>query len=331
MALQTNHKFVCSFLSKGRKSHMILKELQDVLVKLNGRLITLSSSTAPTESFVDNISKSNMIFIDGDLTEAKASYTLGLAIGFGKPVIALINEDLEKVNEDLYNYGVFFSYSESKEGLETFSKRILKFLSDFIRSPSRFRDLFPKTNKISAPTYFIDIDSLDPLELDNMCFELISQMGFKKVNWGVEFKEFDLVATLPKKDPDGYEYDEVWFVSTGNKTSIKSLLDFTFNEPGFFLNRLLRDYVSPNLFSKPRIRMRSDALITFLFILRDNEDQKIFERGLERSIERTRYKGGSLIRFRTWDTSYLTNLIQTYPQIAYKYFSQDSNIKSKNR
>ena len=37
------------------------------------------------------------------------------------------------------------------------------------------------------------------------------------------------------------------------------------------------------------------------------------------------------IRLRVWDQHYLTSLVQRYPHISYKYFSEEGRIRSKTR
>jgi len=77
-----------------------------------------------------------------------------------------------------------------------------------------------------------------------------------------------------------------------------------------------------------------DASVTILFVLfRKGPESEELEMLRER-FDRRRYKQehfGMSIRLRIWDQHYLTSLVQRYPNIGYKYFSEEGRIRSKTR
>lgn len=152
-------------------------------------------------------------------------------------------------------------------------------------------------------------------------------MGFRRVEWGKEFREIDAVATFSKKDPDGYEYQELWLISMGRHTQIENMLEIAVQDPEFFLHRLLSRGDLEDLLSKHKIRY--DVPITILFILQKPPPEMLEPelRRLERRLKERPYT----IRVRWWDPQNLTKLIQQYPQIAFKYFSEEARAKSKYR
>jgi hypothetical protein len=67
-------------------------------------------------------------------------------------------------------------------------------------------------------------------------------MGFRNVDWYKKSEEFDLVCELPKRDPDGFEYRELWLVSLGRRAPPEMLLDMLATEPDLFVHRLFRRF-----------------------------------------------------------------------------------------
>ena len=225
--------------------------------------------------------------------------------------------------------GLYLGYDLSKKGIEKFKYNLKSFLNDYLKNPLRFSQINPLTKKIEKPAYIIDLEKLEPRDFDNLCFELISQMGFKRVNWGKELKEIDVIATLPKKDPDGFAYQELWMVVTGNRVPAERLLETVLFEPDYLFHKLQGSFE----FSEPRYQSKIDGPVTVLFILREGDKQReYFEKEIERIESRFRSRKNAInLRIRVWDSNYLMDLIQKYPQIAYKYFSEESKARSKYR
>ncbi len=283
------------------------------------------------ELVYSEITRSDLVVAEITHPNANVFYEIGLAHAVGKPVIFLIQEGASEIPFDFRIYTVL-SYSLTPKGIDEFRLRFNKLIEEFIRAPRRFRPFFPIPTRFAQPPFIIDLEKLEPREFENLCFELIAQMGFRRVEWGKEFREIDVVATLPKKDPDGYEYQELWLISMGRRAPVEMFLEIALKDPEYLLNRLLR-YPEGLEELLSRYKVRFDIPITILFILRKEGPQpEFFEHELgrmERRLKERRYP--LTVRVRWWDQSYLTNLIQQYPQIAFKYFSEEARIKSKYR
>jgi signal transduction histidine kinase len=283
------------------------------------------------ESVYSEITKSDLVIAELSRPNPNTFYEIGLSHAMGKPVIFLIQEGVAEIPLEFRGI-LYVPYNLTAKGISEFRLRFGKFLEDFIRSPRRFRPFLPFPAKFAPPPYIVDLEKLDRSEFENLCFELISQMGFRRVEWGKEFREIDLVATLPKKDPDGYEYQELWLISMGRRAPAEMMLEMAVMEPEHFLRDMLRyPEGTEELFS--RYKIRPDFPITILLILRrGGPPPEFLEHELtrmERRLKERRYP--FTIRVRWWDLTYLTNLIQQYPQIAYKYFSEEARAKSKYR
>lgn len=176
---------------------------------------------------------------------------------------------------------------------------------------------------IAPPPWDIDWNRLEPRELDNLCRELLVQMGFQKVEWVEGMREFDLVAELPKQDPDGVEYREVWLISLGWRSQGYRNLELTL-EPELLAHRLGQDARRSSL---TRHRDGASSPITVLFILAAAPVVNEL-RDIERKREAQRLPG---LRFRLWDRDALATLVQKFPQIGYKYFSDEARAQSKYR
>jgi len=172
----------------------------------------------------------------------------------------------------------------------------------------------------------VDWDRLAPTEAENLCLELLTQLGYRKVDWSRETREIDIVAELPKKDPDGYEYKELWLVSISpNREEIP--LDILFDDPDYFLRRVLRPGAREDFASA-----YSGVTLLVVSLNDDDEVRRYFERNVVTDHRRHRLSHGSdYVRTRIWDRTYLTSLVRQFPQIGYKYFSDEARSASKYR
>ncbi len=261
-------------------------------------------------------------------------YQVGLARGSGKPVVFLLDEQAGSspflagpllLAPSSWTLGYD---SRTAAGLARLEAGLLRLFEDFKREPQRFR-LFPKLPAGRALVPIVDLDRLGPREFENLCFELLTQMGFKRVEWGEGIKEIDLVATLPRKDPDGFEYHELWLISMGLHAPLEMLLEMAMAEPDHFVRRLLRR----DIMERSKAYLRPDTPVTLLVIpFRDAPPPEMLQRGLRRLEERyAERRSPYTLRVRLWDRQQLASLIQQHPQIAYKYFSEDAPAWSKHR
>jgi len=286
---------------------------------------------AATNRTYADIARCDLIIADVSRSHLNIFYEIGISHALGKPVILISQETTSDIPLD-FRYYPFLQYAVTQKGLVKFQGLFRKLIEDFIRTPRSYRPFLPLPARIIQPPYIVDLEKLESREFENLCFELIAQMGFRRVQWGKEFREIDVVATLPKKDPDGYEYQELWLISMGNRAPAEMFLEMAVLDPEHLFSRLLRHPEGvEELFS--RYKIPYDVPITILVILRQESPQPEFFQHELRRVERRLKERPYLFTFRVrwWDQSYLTNLIQQYPQIALKYFSDEARIKSKYR
>jgi len=158
------------------------------------------------------------------------------------------------------------------------------------------------------------------------------QMGYRTVEWVKGHPAVDLVAELPKKDPDGFEYRELWVVSMGRNAPPEMLMqDLAMGPPDRFLRSVLRR-TSLRLEARSS-REGTDLPITVLVILLKNGNASFEIERMRMMVESRRKEEprSSSVRVRIWDRQHLTSLVQQFPQIGYKYFSDEALTGSKFR
>ncbi len=248
-------------------------------------------------------------------------YEIGVAQALGKPVLVLVEE------HELPALAVLpsFTLTYNPKALRKLRNDFKSVLDQFRRNPSRFSNPALKLTS-SAPV--IDLTRLAARDFENLCFELLTQMGFRRVEWGKDVKEIDVVATLPKKDPDGFEYRELWLIALGRRAPPEMIMDMMLMEPEYVLDRVLR-----RSHVEERSGVSLDAPVTLLVIASPElKSIEIFEQQLKRAERRFLKKRYPIsMRFRLWDQQHLLTLIQQYPQIAFKYFSEEGRAQSKYR
>ena len=314
---------VLPFSPEFRKTREIVVES----AKEAGFKITLAEGDPPKsmpvrEMIVGELARADCVVADITGNNPNVLVEIGLAQAMGKFLFLITQADDEisaRIPAALQGQ-VFITYQATPKGLKEFGARMTENLAGFRRSPMRSR--FLSGRRFQTP-FFVDWDRLDRPDAENLCRELLAQMGFQRLDWFKESREIDLIAELPKKDPDGYEYRELWMVSMGHNAPIEMILDMAGRHPEFLFDRFFR-------FSEGKVRLMSkDVPITLLLIvLEDVPRQKsLFE--LEERKIRAPYP--SQVRLRVWDRNYLTSLVQQFPQIGYKYFSDEGRAKTKYR
>jgi signal transduction histidine kinase len=261
-------------------------------------------------------------------------YHVGIAHALGKPVVFLLDD---QAGSSRFFTGPLFLAPSSRTlgynshtaaGLNQLESALLRLLEDFKREPQRFR-VFPQLPAGGAFVPIVDLDRLEPREFENLCFELLTQMGYKRVEWGEGMKEIDLVATLPRKDPDGFEYRELWLISMGLHAPPEMLLEMATTEPDHFVRRLLRR----DVMEMSRAFLRQEAPVTLLLIpFRSDPPPDVLQDRLRRLEERYAERGSPFtLRVRLWDKQHLATLIRQYPQISYKYSAGNAPARSTHR
>src|ERR1035438_9366531 len=108
---------------------------------------------------------------------------------------------------------------------------------------------------------------------------------------------------------------------------MEMILDMAGRHPEFLFDRFFR-------FTEGADKLMSkDVPITLLLIVLEEvpRQKTLFE--LEERKIRARREGPypSMLRLRVWDRNYLTSLVQQFPQIGYKYFSDEGRAQTKYR
>lgn len=284
-------------------------------------------STTIQEALIGEIAASDCIIADVTERNANVFFELGLAQAMGKGVLLIaLRGSLEQLPFDIREFRVL-QYELNPKGLHNLAKEAAQSLSDYRKFPTR-SILHPEAG-YSFP-FFVDWERLGPREMENLCRELLAQLGFQRLQWGKYMKEVDLVAQLPKKDPDGFEYNELWLISLGLRAPIEMVLDMAQMEPDYLFHRVLRYSESMD----QKLAQMFESPITLLFVLlRDDSERHDLTPLIER-FERRRMKSKSpfpSLRIRIWDRTYIGSLIRRFPQIGYKYFSDEVRIRSKTR
>jgi len=294
--------------------------------------IELITSDGPLGSLTDD-AMSSIANVDLVLAEAthlnpNDYYEIGAAHGAGKPVIFLLDEErgasffpIRTVHTRAVMYRI------SPRGLERFQSALRKTFEELKRNPRAFGEFSHLTGRVSILPD-VDFDRLAPREFENLCFELLTQMGFRRLEWETEFKEFDAIATWSKKDPDGFEYDELWLISMGLHSPPELLLEMA-SSSQYLWQRLSQPRSMERFKHSPKI----DAPITLLLIMgQEHPPTERFRLQLARLEQRVAERRSPYnLRLRVWDRQQLVSLIQQHPQIAYKYFSEDRRPQSQTR
>jgi len=298
----------------------------------NFRLVSLDeqpvrSVASIREALLGEVARADCIVADLTDRNPNVFFELGLAQAMGKGLFLLIQRsDTEKVPVDFRGLQLLL-YEPTPAGLSELSKRLNASLREYQRSPGR-APLAPGS-RLATP-FFVDWDSLDPSEAENLCLELLAQMGYQRLEWDKESRDFDLIAELPKKDPDGFEYRELWFVAMGRNVPPEMLLEMANHEPDLLFHRLLRE---DGRFERLVSRGGGNVPVTLLLTLLREElsSEQIVRMRLRplRRIEGVRFPVN--LRIRIWDRNYLTLLVQQFPQIGYKYFSDEGRSRSRFR
>lgn len=272
---------------------------------------------------IGEIARSDCMVADMSGRNPNVFFELGLAQAMGKAVFLVIDQAaLEGMPTDLRGYQ-YLTYETTNSGLTEFGNSLTRALRDYRRAPRPTRSMTGLGPTFARP-FFVDWDRLDRSEAENLIQELLAQMGYRRIDWEKESREVDLVAELPKKDPDGFEYRELWFVAMGRNAPVEMLLETLSMEPEYFLFRTVQD--AERL--ERLVSTTGDVPVTVLII--DLKGQKRLDRWENRFRSPKRHRGVST-RVRIWDRNYLTSLVHQFPLLGYKYFSDEARSRSKHR
>jgi signal transduction histidine kinase len=270
------------------------------------------------KNLAESIAKADCIIADVTRANPYVYFEIGYAEAFDKSIFLITRDAPKEMFEVIRDYPIL-KYDPAD--LKTFGNSLTNILTD--------QDNFSKRSRMppAARTrglFVVDWEMLTQEDTENLCLELLTQLGYRSVNWQTESDEIDIVAELPKKDPDGFEYRELWFVSMGRNSPSGLLLETLQHDPEYFFGQLFR----LNRRMEAMIK-RGGTPITVLFILSKDTPMQSELFNLE---ERLHHKSSaSNLRVRIWTRNYLTSLIHQFPQIGFKYFSDEGRSKSKYR
>ena len=315
----------CYFVgSSAERDPTIFEVVRDAAGK-NGLETTVSAATArdynaaPASLMAD----ADIILADYSSHDPEVLFELGMAQALEKPTLCIFDVDspadmelsLDRIRRTFDNLEVVpyhrGEYHELFSQLDSLFERREAAASRGRRGQSR----------VKLP-FFIDWDILEPSEIENLCQELLVQMGFRRVKWGETLGDIDLIAELPRKDPDDFEFRELWLVTMGIRRDPRNILEMASEDPDHFLYRT-------TTYTENAFQLDKDRYVSLLVISPHEIDLSRYEDRIDRSFRRS--KKYSQFRIRIWDRLYLTSLVQKFPNLAYKYFSDEGRSKSKIR
>ncbi len=324
-------QLTCYLSAPFSESGAVRQAIAEGITAAGFRLIDFSQQHATHQSTRDVVigwlAKADCVVADLSDNNPNVLFEMGVALAMGKAVFPVMRiESRQMFHAELFAMRDMntITYSGSSKALRSLTSEIMSSLMHFRESPRKSQ--FLTSRKTIAP-FFIDWDKLDRTDADNLIRELLSQMGLRRVDWEKNSKEFDLIAEYPRKDPDGFEYRELWLVSTGRSHMPGMLIDMAVDDAEMFMHHLYR---GGSRYEK-MWKEQESLPMTFLWIEMTGEEEQ-FDMLRERFSSRGRKRriGGS-VRMRFWDREYLTRLVQQFPNIGYKYFSDEGRSQSKFR
>jgi hypothetical protein len=302
----------------------VIKELETEILIENFNQDYQTFENRKLTEFSESISSVDLILVDIAKMSPNMLYELGIARALGKPIIC-ISDVFSSSNLSIINENYFILYKDEKE----LKVELKQFFINFLENPQRY---VPKSIKNQDANNQIDIDleKLAQGEFENLCFELLSKLGYKNLEWKIKDDFIDAVSTLSKKDPDGFEYDEFWLISFGKEFGTSEMLNIALHDPEYFADRIFRDIYD---WGGIHIRDTEDLPITMLFIFKGkNDDYKKLIKNLSRKEFRMRGRRSlSRIRIRWWDEERITSILRNNVQLAKKYFSPEALVQSSTR
>lgn len=302
----------------------ISKAIRKGVADARFRVLTAPGDSAATAGdSAAAIAKADCVLADVTRSDPAVLFELGLAKALDKAIFVLGSATIPaRLRAEIGGVN-FVHYEPSSKGILKLSKSVASALREFRDSPRQPRFLLGSRTR---NLFVVDWERLNREDTENLCLDLLTQMGFRRVEWEKETPEVDLIAELSKKDPDGFEYRELWLVSLGRNAPPDELLDKLSFDPDGFVRRLMRRSHALAPFMKREV----DVPVTFLLVALDSVPLQAELFALGEGV-RHRERPLSYPRVRIWDRNYLTGLVHQFPQIGFKYFSDEGRAQSKYR
>lgn len=277
------------------------------------------------KNFIEALSSSDLILVDLTNIPPSSFFDIGIARAIGKSIVFLAEEVFLEELPDFIRQSYLILFHDKGE----LQSKLKDFFSEYIENPKRF---IPRsiTRIDSSNPIVVDLEKLDLRDFENLCFELLSRLGYNQLEWRMKDELIDAVTTLRKQDPDGFEYDEFWLVSFRDSYLKRDLLEMAIHDPDYFSERIYRNLLESDMLNRNKLRhSRNDIPITLLLILRGSEN---LNKKLIREISNQEYhfsrRNFPSIRIRWWDERIITSLVQNNQALARKYFSTDAISRS---
>jgi signal transduction histidine kinase len=325
----------CLLMSSQKGANFLQPVIKEILIGLDAEvqldLFTdldrnvIVHSRQIEKDLVGTITSSDLILVDFNNISILSFFEIGIARAIGKPIVFIAENVFTEELPDLIRQSYFVFYTSNKE----LRNKLQGFFAEYLENPKRFTP----SRLIDSDTstqIVVDLEKLEPRVFENLCFELLSRLGYKQLEWKVKEEFVDAVTTLRKQDPDGFEYDELWLISFMREFMNDKLLDMAIHEPDYFFERIYRD-IYPDMMNRSGIMQgKADVPITLLLILRGKENYtKRLSRELSRRDSRMNKRGYPFtIRIRWWDEQNITSLVQKNLPLARKYFSSEALVRS---
>ncbi|MGG9961231.1 ATP-binding protein [Ferruginibacter sp. SUN106] len=278
------------------------------------------------KDFAGMISSSDLILVDLRNISATSFFEIGIARAIGKPIIFIAEDVFIEDLPDFLRQSYLIAYGNKDE----LSNRLKKFFVEYIENPKRFTPRSIVEPDVSSQIV-VDLDKLEQREFENLCFELLSRLGYKQLEWRIKDEFIDAITTLRKRDPDGFEYEEFWLVSFNKEFVSDKMFDIALHDPEYFVERVYRNLIESDLMNRSSVMLgRGDVPVTILFVLRGKENypKRLIKDLSKRDFRMDKRRYPFTIRIRWWDEQIITSLIQNNLQLARKYFSSEALTKS---
>src|SRR5262249_42978817 len=129
------------------------------------------------------MARADCVIADVTTGNPNVFFEIGVAQALGKRVILCINRQSRiQTPSDLQGYFIL-DYTADRAGLAELSTKLTDALRGLRRLPRRARLMQPA--RYSAP-FSVDWDQLETAEAENLCRELLAQLGYQRVDWTKE-------------------------------------------------------------------------------------------------------------------------------------------------
>ena len=280
--------------------------------------LELGTARQDSSFFVPAIRASSIVIIDTENPGAHISEVSRIAQEVGRRVIGITRSRTEREFSDFPGLTQLTSYLDLEEN--SLSDVVFDLLSRLYSTAF----LTEMPTEVNSRPLVVDLARLDKHEEDNLYFELLTQLGFRHVEWIQTIPSIDILAEWNRNDPDGFSYPETWFISLCRSFD-STWLDLLLHRP----EQVLLDGVDADERRFRRVAANKSPLTVLFISTSDALSAELGERF--RSFGRRRRYDGAPVRFRVWSSIQLTRLIQRFPQIGYKYFSEEARDGRSHR